>query len=232
MTNKIKSFVIRLKGQEPSETLATECIDSGKEFGLDIMPFDGIYGLENIVAKTQEFKIRPFSEGMKKGRVGVKGCFLSHYSLWMYCLEIDQPVLILEHDAMILNFLPENIENQFDEFLILDPYNKFSKSYANDHNKSHQIDQEVIEYQNIESRKKYGVTSEYAMGLQGYIIKPSAVKKLQEKIFTNGYLPADIQCNKDTVRLQTVNSSIVSINKKFYNNITEMQNQSSTQKKW
>lgn len=228
----MKTFVIRLKGQEPSETLATECIDSGKEFGLNIVPFDGVFGSENIFAKTQEFRIRPFSEGMKKGRVGVKGCFLSHYSLWLYCLEINEPVLVLEHDAMILNLLPENIADQFDEFLILDPFNKFTKSYVKNHNDSHQMNQEIVDYQNTESRKKYSVTSEYAMGLQGYIIKPSAVKKLQEKIFSNGYLPADMQCNKDTIQLQTVKSSIVSINKKFYNNITEMQNQSSTQKKW
>lgn len=228
----MKAFVIRLKGIESSESLALDCIDSGKKHGLEIIPFDGIYGQENIFSKTQEFRIRPFREGIKKGRVGVQGCFLSHYSLWLYCLEINEPVLVLEQDAMILNLLPKNIEDQFDEFLLLDPFNKFSKSYVKNHNESHQVDQEVIDYQNTESRKKYGVTSEYAMGLQGYIIKPSAAKKLQEKIFTNGYLPADIQCNKDTIQLQTVKSSIVSINKKFYNNITEMQNQSSTQKKW
>lgn len=228
----MKAFVIRLKGIPSSEILAAECIDSGKEFNLEIVPFDGIYGLEDIAAETLKFKIRPFSEGMKKNRAGVKGCFLSHYSLWKLCLEINEPVLILEHDAVILNRLPKNIVDQFDEFLILDPFNKFSKSYVSNHYESHKVNQQVIEYQNIESRKKYNVSSEYAMGLQGYIIKPQAVQKLQEKIFANGYLPADMQCNKDTVWLQTVSSSIVSINKKFYDNIIEMQNQSSTHKKW
>jgi GR25 family glycosyltransferase involved in LPS biosynthesis len=228
----MKAFVIRLKGQEPSETLASECIDSGKEFGLDIIPFDGIYGQENIIKKTEELGIRPFSEGMKKGRLGVKGCFLSHYSLWLHCLEINEPILICEHDAMFLDYLPVNINDMFEEFLILDPFNKFSKSYVNDHNQSHCNDQSVIEYNNPSSRKKYGVTSEYAMGLQAYIIKPSAVKKLQETINAQGYLPADIQCNKETIYLETVASSIASINKKFYNNVAEMQNQSATQQKW
>jgi len=228
----MKSFVIRLKGQEPSETLAKECIESGKEFDIDIMPFDGIYGQENITEKTEELGIRPFSEGMKKGRLGVKGCFLSHYSLWLHCLEINEPILICEHDAMFLDYLPVNINDMFEEFLILDPFNKFSKSYVNDHSQSHCNDQSVIEYNNPSSRKKYGVTSEYAMGLQAYIIKPSAVKKLQEAINSTGYLPADMQCNKETIYLETVTSSIASINKKFYNNVTEMQNQSTTQQKW
>lgn len=228
----MKSFIIRLKNQEPSEGLAAECLISGKTHGINFQLFDGIFGEENIQRKTEELKIRPFSEGMKKGRLGVKGCFLSHYSLWLYCLEINEPLLICEHDAMVISPFPETLINSFDEFLILDPFDKFSKSYAQDHENSKFFKQEIIEYQNPGSRKKYGVTSEYVKGTQGYIIKPSAAKKLQEKIFSNGYLPADMQCNKDTVRLQTVNSSIVSINKKFYNNIKEMKSQSSTKKKW
>jgi GR25 family glycosyltransferase involved in LPS biosynthesis len=232
VAKNMKAFVIRLKDIEPSETLSKECIESGKIFGLDIDPFDGIYGEENIKSKTEHFNIRPFSEGMKKGRLGVKGCFLSHYSLWLKCLEINEPILICEHDAMIISPLPNNIEDSFNEFLILDPFNKFSKSYVDSHKHSHTLPQKIIEYTNIESRKKYGVTSEYAMGLQAYVIKPSAVKKLQEKIKINGYLPADMQCNKETIYLETVTSSVASINKKFYNNVAEMQNQSTTQKKW
>lgn len=228
----MKAFVIKLKGIDISEALALDCIASGTEHGTEIIPFDGIYGEENIKLKTAEYGIRPYSEGMKKGRLGVKGCFLSHYTLWLKCLELDEPIIIFEHDAMLIAPIPNNIENQFKEFLMLDPFNKFSKSYANDIKNSLTVAQSVVEYQNPESRKKYGVTTEYAMGLQAYIIKPSAVKKIQEKIKEFGYLPADMQCNKETIFLETVTSSVASVNKKFYNNVAEMQQQSSTQKKW
>ena len=30
------------------------------------------------------------------------GCFMSHYSLWCHCLEIDKPITILEHDAVMI----------------------------------------------------------------------------------------------------------------------------------
>jgi len=35
------------------------------------------------------------------------GCSLSHYLLWQRCVELDQPILILEHDAVFLRPLPD-----------------------------------------------------------------------------------------------------------------------------
>lgn len=226
------SYVIRLKDDPTSESLADECVASGKRFGLEIEKFNGIYGLENIKRVTQDYKIRPYSEGMKKGRVGVKGCFLSHYTLWNKSLELDSPILILEQDAEIISKIPKNIENMFDEFLLLDPFNKFSKGYASDIEQSLQKEQKIVEYFNSSSRRKYGVVSEYAMGLQAYIIKPKAVEKLKKSIFEKGYVPADMQCNKDLLKLQTVNKIIASVNKKFYGDTVAMSQASTTKRSW
>jgi GR25 family glycosyltransferase involved in LPS biosynthesis len=39
-------------------------------------------------------------------------CFLSHYSLWCMCLDKDQPIVILEHDAiMVKKYLRHNYYN-------------------------------------------------------------------------------------------------------------------------
>ena len=39
-------------------------------------------------------------------------CFLSHYSLWCMCLDKDQPIVILEHDAiMVKEYLRHNYYN-------------------------------------------------------------------------------------------------------------------------
>jgi len=37
------------------------------------------------------------------------GCFLSHLTLWEKCIEINKPIVILEHDAIIKNQIPSNI---------------------------------------------------------------------------------------------------------------------------
>lgn len=225
----ITSFVIKLNGIDVSEKLAYECIKSGKEHNLIISPFNGIYGDKNI--SNCETMLEVFPRGkIKKKRIGVRGCFLSHYSLWISCIKENKPYVIFEHDAIMLRPLPENILNTFDEFLLLDPYNKMKDSYASNHQNTG--DYEIKEYFNPRELPKYGVTHDYAMGLQGYIIKPKAAIKLIHDVKKNGYLPADIQCNKGVVNLQTVYPSIVSINSKFYNNKTLMKEESTTHKEW
>ena len=39
-------------------------------------------------------------------REAVQGCFASHYSLWLKCMELDQPIIILEHDAVFVSKIP------------------------------------------------------------------------------------------------------------------------------
>lgn len=226
----MKSIVIRLQGIEESEKLAKDCIDSGKKNDLIIYPFDGVYGEENIENKHKEFDIRPWKPKMKKGRLGVKGCFLSHYSIWLHSIEINQPIAVFEHDAVILRKIPENITESFDEFLMLDPFNKMQKEYGSLHQVDHEFS--IEEYFNENSQQKYGLKYQYAMGLQAYIIKPNAAVKLRDAVKADGYYPADMQCHKGILNIQTVYPSIASINPRFYGNKKLMKEESTTQKKW
>jgi len=38
---------------------------------------------------------------------GAQGCFLSHYMLWNRCIELNQPIIILEDDAIVIAKLKE-----------------------------------------------------------------------------------------------------------------------------
>jgi len=226
----IDTFIIRLNGVESSELLAEDCKNSAVQHGLDPLYFDGIYGEKHIEEMNRTFNIRPWKEKMKKGRLGVKGCFLSHYSLWFKCYSYNKPLLIFEHDAFVLRSLPKNILHEFDEFLILDPYNKMKSSYK--HNIETETKNGVEEYFNFESASKYGVNDQYAMGLQAYIIKPTAAKKLIHTVFKNGYLPADMQCNKGILNMQVLYPAVAAINPKFWGKKGLMREESTTQKKW
>jgi len=230
MANMIEAFVIKLQGVSSSEDLAKECRLSGSKFNLEIKNFNGIYGKNNIDAAHQIFGIRPWKDKMKKNRLGVKGCFLSHYSLWKESLTKDKPIAIFEHDAVMLRPLPTNILKQFKEFLMLDPYNKMKGSYESNHLDESKIG--VEEYFNNDSNPKYGVTDQYVMGLQAYIIKPEAAEKLIKNVKKNGYLPADIQCHKGLINIQTIYPSVASINPKFWNNKRLMKEESTTHKEW
>lgn len=226
----MKAFVIRLKEIEVSETLAEDCVRSGLEFDLIIEKFDGIYGESNIEKNHKYHDIRPVHEKMKKNRIGVKGCFLSHYTLWKLSDSIDDPLVIFEHDAVLLDKIPLSIQKDFEDVLILDPFNKFSKSYDVSHSNSIHNRQNIIEYINPEPKFKYGLQYEYPMGLQAYIIKPEASRKLIKHVEINGYLPADMQCNKGVISLNTVTKPLASVNKKFYQDKLLMSQMSTTQK--
>jgi GR25 family glycosyltransferase involved in LPS biosynthesis len=225
---KMKAIVIRLKDIEVSEQLADECIKTCKSHGLIVYPYNGVYGEKQIIEKHEEFGIKPWREKMKKNRLGVKGCFLSHYSIWLHCIEINQPIIVFEHDAILLRPLPHNLE--FDEFLLLDPFNKMTKDYSVKH--SIEYDFSIEEYFNESSKQKYGLKHQYAMGLQAYIIKPKAAYKLVESVKEFGYYPADMQCHKGILNLQTVYPSIASVNSKFYGNKTLMTSMSTTKTRW
>jgi GR25 family glycosyltransferase involved in LPS biosynthesis len=43
-------------------------------------------------------------------RPGARGCWHSHWGLWQHCVSIDQPIVILEHDAYITAAWPKNID--------------------------------------------------------------------------------------------------------------------------
>lgn len=226
----IDSYIIRLKGIIESEKLAEECKNSAITHGLNPLYLDGIYGEKNIEEMTKSLHVRPWKEKMKKGRIGVKGCFLSHYILWVKCYSLNKSLLIFEQDAYVLRPLPQSILHYFDEFLLLDPYNKMKSNYQN-HIES-ETRNGVEEYFNNDSVTKYGVQDQYAMGLQAYIIKPKAAKKLIHAVSKNGYLPADMQCNKGILNLETLYPAVASINPKFWGNKGLMREESTTQKKW
>lgn len=228
----MKSYVIQLAGIKESETLANDCVNSGQRFGLQIEKFNGVYGESQILETMKCLDIKPYSDKMKKHRLGVKGCFLSHYLLWLECAENNSELLIFEHDAILLRPLPSSVRDSNDEFLILDPFNKFTRDYSKKHSASSNNEQKIVEYYNPSSKEKYGVTSEYAMGLQAYIIRPTAANKLISAVRNNGFLPADMQCNKDVITLRTVSQSIASVNKLFYGNKDLMNQYSTTKRNW
>lgn len=226
----IDAFVIKLSGIESSENLANQCKQSGIQFGLKIQDFDGIYGEFQIEKYHKLYNIKPWKVKMKKHRIGVKGCFLSHYSLWLHCLSISKPIIIFEHDAVMLRPLSEDIINNFNEFLMLDPYNKMKKDYQTLH--QNESKQGIEEYFNPDVSPKYGVLSQYTMGLQAYIIKPNAAIKLITYVKLYGYLPADIQCNKSLINIETIYPSVAAINPRFWGNKKLMKEESSTHQQW
>lgn len=109
-----KAYIIRVKGNEKSERLARRCADSCGQVGMPYQFWDAYDGLSgelkppehhcqvmNLIKVTDHYLTR-----------GELACALSHISLWVKCVEQDKPLVILEHDAvMVQPYLRHNVFN-------------------------------------------------------------------------------------------------------------------------
>ena len=103
----MRAFVIYVPIPE-SEQCATRCIKSGKQFGVNIELFHGVtpddYPIE--LAKELGLPLNNFQEKYSRYENCV-AAFLSHRRLWEFSAQNNEEVLIFEHDAVIVDNIPD-----------------------------------------------------------------------------------------------------------------------------
>jgi GR25 family glycosyltransferase involved in LPS biosynthesis len=105
----LKSFVITLYGHPYSEAVSERCAISAREIGkIQVQRFDAItkehaLDLMSSLGLRWTWAGKPYP-GPLAPRVG---CAMSHFLLWRQCVQEDQPILILEHDAVFIRERPE-----------------------------------------------------------------------------------------------------------------------------
>lgn len=174
----MKAFVITIKELEESVKIANRCIDSFKNINVEkftaITPENtDLIGFSNYLGLSLD----QFTEQWSKKENAI-ACFLSHYSLWELCINLNENLLILEHDAICvdeINFL----SICFDKVISLGKpsFGKFNIPVSNGINK---------------------LTSKlFFPGAHGYMIRPEGAKELlkQAKIECK---PTDVFLNSKT----------------------------------
>lgn len=214
----MKFFIIRLKDNEISEKYSKECISQAKLFNIDLETFDGINGNE-YQTHLDKLKINPRYK-FKKGRVGVFGCFLSHYYLWKSCADSNSVYCILEHDGYIIKPIDNNWLNEFDDVLKLDNLDPYSKSYNKVLEQQAKDNVVIRPYVNPEPKfLEKNQTGNYMKGAYGYMIKPSGAKKLLTWISKNGFVPADQQIGDAIVNIKVTNPTVIRLHPDYHKRI-------------
>jgi GR25 family glycosyltransferase involved in LPS biosynthesis len=216
----MKSFVIRKEGDTTSENFADECINSANQFNITVEKFSGVYNDQEAVLAS--LGIVPY-EKMKpiyKANISHIGCFSSHYLLWVKCVELNEPCLIFEHDAVMIRPLPNNVLTLFTHRLVLDAYAhpyKAEDPTAVYEEKLKDETESVIEYpmQPWEAVKWGFLKHHYARGAHGYIIKPEGAKQLIDSVKKHGWLPGDTVVNHWYTSYTVVTPTIVRISSKM-----------------
>ena len=102
-----RKYLITLTNLPQSREAAEKCIASAKLYGEDET-------LE-IFSAVDRFCAEAFFVGhglswISRGRTSVReaamGCFASHFSLWLKCMELNEPIIILEHDVVFVSKVP------------------------------------------------------------------------------------------------------------------------------
>ncbi len=206
----MKAFVITLKGNVYSETKANECIASANKFGLMV---ERVYGVdkENAEAVAAENGLKwswakdnkendicpitglhqfPYTAADIRAKIG---CSMSHFLLWKKCVELDEPILILEHDAVFLRALPDIEFKGICQ--INDPLGATRKG-AWWHNEMIKRGGEgVFEKTWITTPNERHIPDGLA-GNSAYMIKPWAAQELVIKFYELGIWPNDATINK------------------------------------
>jgi hypothetical protein len=99
-----KAYIIRVKDHEVSEKKANECAASCRSVGMPYDFWDAYDGTGDTIIKPNHHNvvmdlIKITDHYLTRGEVA---CALSHISLWVKCIQQDQPIVILEHDTIVV----------------------------------------------------------------------------------------------------------------------------------
>ena len=107
----MKHFVITILENPKSVNVAKRCIESGAKYGMDIEMFKAITPLDDLFELMAEEGIKRDGFIEKYSRLNnCMAAFMSHYSLWKKSVELNEEVTIFEHDAWILEPIPDIID--------------------------------------------------------------------------------------------------------------------------
>ena len=103
------AYIIRISNNPISVNLSDRCMESCLAVNQQAKFWEGFDGTNGAIEAPDHLKNKDYYNWLKvhdnKITLSQLGCVLSHFSLWCHCLTIDQPIIILEHDAIMLKKL-------------------------------------------------------------------------------------------------------------------------------
>ena len=101
------TYIITLPNNETSKKLTQRCIQSCESVGQPYTLWEGFDGSSGEIVIPEHLKNKEYLKWIKVNHKFMTpsqiGCCLSHISLWFHCITIDRPIVILEHDAIMVS---------------------------------------------------------------------------------------------------------------------------------
>lgn len=206
----MKGFIIFVKGHKASEAQALNCFNSCKDLGYDVMFLEGSTPDKMKVSwdypEIEDARVRIFKKENYKKYLAKKACISNQYRLWKKCVELDEPILVLEHDAIAVK---EWDSPEYTDMLVLNMKSAMGRSIA----RSVKPSSTAYDYKGVQditksgSRLIYNRENKYKdsympPGIASYMIKPRAAKILIESLDTDGWEQGDYFINTSKIKIE------------------------------
>lgn len=205
------AYAIVVEGNQVSEKGYENLVNSSKSVGnkFKILKFNAIVpsNVEQIMEESDvtwnypwEGEITDFSTGLTKRAYPTKdfrrrmACSMSHFNLWQMAFELQEPILILEHDSLFTN--PVDFDIMDTKFKVLGINNPLMAT-----RKAHDYyDKIVSSYDTFQYAPYIDSDIKVPQGLAGnssYIVTPQGAEQLISLTYRHGLWPNDaIMCRQ------------------------------------
>lgn len=175
----MKAYVITIMDNEKSVQVAKRCIASAAKQNIQVEHWKATTPNDHPIDKLINENVQ--IAGLHETYSRIANCaaaFHSHFSLWKHCIDINEEVMILEHDAVFVGNLPEKIY--------------FNKC----------ISLGAPSYGRFNIPPSFGVnpltSKRYFPGAHAYIMKPSGAKEIIQHACEVMARPTDVFLNVDS----------------------------------
>lgn len=104
----MKNFVITIRENDNSLIAATKCIESAAKFDLEVDYYDAYIPSDcKEFIKEQKINDIGFNNNKYSREDNARAAFCSHFSLWQMVAETNEEATIFEHDAIVVDPIPE-----------------------------------------------------------------------------------------------------------------------------
>lgn len=175
----MRTFIITISTNPDSVRSADYARETAKAVGYEaeIEHFEAVTPEKDDWRAIIPHKNNSFEVFMRPDNVAC--CFASHYLLWQMCVDLNEPILILEHDAIFEANIPD------DDFNMCVNYGK--PTYMKEEAVNYEI---PVEYEVAPLRDNF------FFGHHAYALKPEAAKIFVERCETTILGPNDVWMNK------------------------------------
>lgn len=208
----MKSFVIYVKGHAVSEQYMQTCISSCENSGFEAQPFEGVtqHTLQDWAQYLYPDLVGARITGMKKESdklyLTKKACFTNHVRLWNKCIELNEPIAVLEQDVYCVGNWNDQ---QFDDVLLLNIVSAFKQKVFDRVSNKPNYDGQLGIHDYKDTFLKYTKNNLFygsfmIPGTGAYAVTPTGAKKLLKTLEMHGWEQSDYFINTSHVRIQYV----------------------------